>query len=462
MPLRGDVYIARDHFKTTVVYVSADAILVADPLDVAFGTWLRDELASRFPGRPVTYVVYTGPEFDRAAGGAAFPKATFVSHAEFNSELLKRSKTLPPSLALLDANRDGRLQSSEWSGGEIAAQLSAADANKDRELTPREAYRMVPFGREFFRDRLTLKVGTGSVEIVNPRGSYGTPALYFSDERVLYVGSHPAFDSGNFAFGDTRPRDMQEWMHTVAALPLETVVNGRAEMMDRRGFDTRVRALDDLLTRASAAYAHSSAPKDAATAEIFRSLSVRRVELQVSGLARWMQHNKDYCIAFDPCATGGNVTAGGAALRFVRGHTGAIIEGSGGRQFSSSRESYVTTEEFAQRSSRGSFLFRLGGAHPRSHLDLLMGPTVIFADTRGVRIERLAVAPFGGRHPIAEKTTTFGATAGINLVAPLANAISVFIPVRVTIVPSPPELWPGQLDVQTGIGFSIRMTQRVR
>ena len=80
IPLTGDLYRARNGNWYTIFLVTPDGIILGDPINPAFATWLKDELGRRFTV-PVRYVVYSHSHFDHAAGGAVFADtATFVAH----------------------------------------------------------------------------------------------------------------------------------------------------------------------------------------------------------------------------------------------------------------------------------------------------------------------------------------------------------------------------------------------
>src|SRR5688572_30147500 len=80
IPLTGDLYRARNGNWYTVFLVTPDGIILGDPINAAFATWLKNELATRFKV-PVRYVVYSHSHFDHAAGGAVFADtAIFVGH----------------------------------------------------------------------------------------------------------------------------------------------------------------------------------------------------------------------------------------------------------------------------------------------------------------------------------------------------------------------------------------------
>ena len=483
-PVRGGVFRFQDGRQNGVVFVTPDALLVVDPLGVSAGRWLRGELETRFPGRTIAYLVYTSEVFERIAGASAFPKITPVAHRSFNTELLK-SRLLPVSLAALDVNRDGQLQSEEWTGADAAPLLNTVDANKDGSVTPREVRRIVPLPDRAFRDRLAITVGGIEVEIVNPGSAFATPALFFHDERVLYVGGHPAFAAEGFGFGVARAHEMVEWFRGISQLKFDTVIAGSGEPITRDEFDTVRRYVEDLTRTAINGYVRGwSTERTAAAApmpqysgsrvdarrsmvigEFFDSARVSRIEIQGAAFARAIRPNGAYCEGYDPCGIPERIIGGSGALRMTKSTIGFVVEAAFAEQYISQREGALEDEAFAQLSARGSLLFRVGRTRPSSFsIDLLAGPTFVFYDTVGVTRVKQAVAPRGGRHPFTERKTDMAGTVGINVVEPFSRVVSLYLPMRVTWLgaPSGGERRPDRLDVQAGVGFGIRLKQSIR
>src|SRR5687767_8206842 len=83
--VRGDLYKVQSGVgvaAVTVFLVTADGIILADPLTPEFAAWLKGELATRFPGRPVRYVINSHYHYDHARGGGMFAdSARYVAHA---------------------------------------------------------------------------------------------------------------------------------------------------------------------------------------------------------------------------------------------------------------------------------------------------------------------------------------------------------------------------------------------
>jgi hypothetical protein len=483
-PVRGRVFRFQDGPQNGVVFVTPDALLVVDPLGVSAGRWLRGELETRFPGRTIAYLVYTSDVFERIAGASAFPKIPPIAHRAFNTELLN-SRLLPVSLAALDVNRDGTLQPDEWTGTDAAPLLNAADANKDRSVTPREVRNIVPLPDRAFRDRLAITVGGIEVEIVNPGSAFATPALFFRDERVLYVGGHPAFAAEGFGFGAARVDEMAEWFRGISQLKFDTVITGSGEPMTRDEFDMVRRYGEDLTRTAINGYDRgwsrertaAAAPmpqysgrrvdarRSAVIGNVFDSARVSRIEIQGAAFARAMRPSRAYCEGYNPCGIPERIIGGSGALRMTKSTIGFVLEAAFAEQYISQREGVLEDEAFAQRASRGSLLFRVGRTRPSSFsIDLLMGPTFVFYDTVGLTRVKQAVAPRGGRHPFTERTTNMVGTVGIDVIAPFSRAVSLYLPVRATWLgaPSSVERRPDRLDVQAGVGFGIRLKQSIR
>src|ERR1700710_593039 len=56
--VKGDVYRANNGGWYVGFVVTPDGIVLVDTLSVDFAKWLKAELAQRFPGKPVKYVIY--------------------------------------------------------------------------------------------------------------------------------------------------------------------------------------------------------------------------------------------------------------------------------------------------------------------------------------------------------------------------------------------------------------------
>src|SRR5262245_14687231 len=68
--LRGDLYRVDAGDRHTVFLVTSEGIVLSDPIDRETARWLKSELATRFPDRPVKYVLLTHHHFDRAEGAS--------------------------------------------------------------------------------------------------------------------------------------------------------------------------------------------------------------------------------------------------------------------------------------------------------------------------------------------------------------------------------------------------------
>ncbi len=79
--IAGDLYRFQNQFHYSVFLVTSEGILVTDPINAEAARWLKAELADRFPGKPVKYLVYSHSHADHIAGGEVFADtATVVAH----------------------------------------------------------------------------------------------------------------------------------------------------------------------------------------------------------------------------------------------------------------------------------------------------------------------------------------------------------------------------------------------
>ena len=63
----GNLYRAQNNNHFTVFLATPAGIILADPINTAFATWLKAELAQRF-GVPVRYVLYSHHHWDHVGG----------------------------------------------------------------------------------------------------------------------------------------------------------------------------------------------------------------------------------------------------------------------------------------------------------------------------------------------------------------------------------------------------------
>lgn len=80
--IAGDIYRFQNNDHYGMFMVTAQGVLVIDPLNLDAANWLNGEIATRFNGAKVVEVLYSHYHWDHSAGAAAFPGAKVVSRAE--------------------------------------------------------------------------------------------------------------------------------------------------------------------------------------------------------------------------------------------------------------------------------------------------------------------------------------------------------------------------------------------
>ena len=121
-PITGDLYRGQNNNHFTVFLVTDEGIILTDPINTGFATWLKSELDSRFDV-PVRYVLYSHHHGDHASGGDVFADtAKFVGHENMLSHLAMPPESTPLPIegqyalaATMDANGNGKL---EYRGGD--------------------------------------------------------------------------------------------------------------------------------------------------------------------------------------------------------------------------------------------------------------------------------------------------------------------------------------------------------
>ena len=231
--ITGDLYRAQNDNHATVFLVTEEGIIMSDPINRDFATWLRGEMETRFD-QPVRYVLYSHSDFDHASGGEVFADtAEFVGHENMLEALAEPSEmALPANVAELDANGNGEIEPAE-AAGNLENNFSLFDANGDGMLSGGEVARgpvsdVYP-PTETYADRRTIELGGKRVEMFHPGPAHSAnmSVLHFPDESAVFVVDFISL--GRLPFQTLNGYDHDVWtgeMRAVEALGAEYVIPG--------------------------------------------------------------------------------------------------------------------------------------------------------------------------------------------------------------------------------------------
>lgn len=252
IPLTGDLYRARNGNWYTIFLVTGDGIILGDPINPAFATWLKDELVKRFKV-PVRYVVYSHSHFDHAAGGAVFSDtATFVGHENMLRNMDGRYPHMPGDM--VDRNRNGAIDPDEIDIPTKAAPgvcgmgpgfFATIDRNKDGLVPPAELQADIRRPDIVYSDRMQIRLGGRSVELIYPGRNHSDDAtvMLFREERVVFatefladalVTNNPRSLPSTCSGFDRHP--LAEWIRsyrTVEALDFDRIAPGHGDVFDK-------------------------------------------------------------------------------------------------------------------------------------------------------------------------------------------------------------------------------------
>jgi glyoxylase-like metal-dependent hydrolase (beta-lactamase superfamily II) len=102
--IAGEVYRFRNNAHYSIFVVTSDGIIATDPINKAAAEWLRGELKTRFPDKPVKYLVYSHDHADHVSGGEVFADtAIVVAHANARSAIIgEKRPTAVPTVTFTD------------------------------------------------------------------------------------------------------------------------------------------------------------------------------------------------------------------------------------------------------------------------------------------------------------------------------------------------------------------------
>ena len=231
--ITGDLYRAQNNNHHTVFLVTDEGIIMSDPINRDFATWLRGELETRFD-QPVRYVLYSHHHWDHASGGEVFADtAEFVGH-ENMVQALAAPGDMPLSAAVAeqDTNGNGTIEPAEAMGN-MANNFALFDYNDDGMLSggevARGALNDVHPPTETYSDQLTVELGGKSVELIHPGEAHSndTSVLHFPEESAVFIVDWVS--GGRLPFQTLNGYDHDQWtgqMRAVEALGAEHFLPG--------------------------------------------------------------------------------------------------------------------------------------------------------------------------------------------------------------------------------------------
>src|SRR6185503_18159169 len=274
IPLTGDLYRARNGNWYAIFLVTPDGIILGDPINPAFATWLKDELGKRFKV-PVRYVVYSHSHFDHASGGAVFTDtARFVAHENMLRNMDGRYPHMPGDM--VDRNRNGAIDADEIDIPTKAAPgicgmgpgfFETIDRNKDGLVPPAELQADIRRPDIVYSERMRIELGGTTVELIHPGLNHSDDAtvIYFPAQRIVFATEFLAdalvttsMRSLPSACGAFDGSPMAEWIksyRTVEALDFDVLAPGHGNVFTKQDVVESRQFFEDLRAEVSAGMA---------------------------------------------------------------------------------------------------------------------------------------------------------------------------------------------------------------
>jgi glyoxylase-like metal-dependent hydrolase (beta-lactamase superfamily II) len=245
----GDLYFAQNNNHHTVFLVTDEGIIMSDPINREFSTWLKGELEARF-NQSVRYVLYSHHHWDHASGGGVFADtAEFVGHENMIQALAAPGDmALPAGVADQDANGNGEIEPAEATGN-MANNFALFDFNEDGMLSggeiARGALNDVHPPTQTYTDRLTVELGGKSVEMIHPGQAHSADmsVVHFPEESAVFFVDWISL--GRLPFRTLNGYDHEVWtgqMRDVEAigaeyaLPAHGVAGSTADIAEHRQY----------------------------------------------------------------------------------------------------------------------------------------------------------------------------------------------------------------------------------
>jgi glyoxylase-like metal-dependent hydrolase (beta-lactamase superfamily II) len=288
----GDIYRARNNNYYALFLVTPEGIVLADPINPAFATWMKEQFAERFRV-PVRYVIYSHSHWDHVEGASVFADtARVVAHENVSRNMDGRIPQMPGDM--IDRNSNGRFELDEIVGpltsnqgrcGMPAGFFKTADRNGDGSLTPAELQRDIRRPDIVYSERLQLTLGGKRIELIHPGKNHSDDAtvVFFPAERVAFAtefisdvalpatGSPLSFPS---ACGPFDGSPLSEWIRsyrTVESLDFDIFAGGHGALAKKADVTANRVFFEELVAAVSAGMAEGKS-----LAELQRSILLEK------------------------------------------------------------------------------------------------------------------------------------------------------------------------------------------
>ncbi len=248
--VKDDIWRVSNGNWWSLVYVTPAGILVVDPINTDFSRWLKAELATRFPGKPVRYIVYSHSHWDHIVGAAVFSDTSphIVAHERVLMNMDGRWPHMPGDMR--DRNNNGTLEAEEiiiptQEHPGICGLGPGAFENLDTEhsghITPAKWFRDVPKPDITYSERLRITLGGRTIELVFPGLNHADDGtvVYLPAEKVAFSTDFPAdalvrdsMRSMPSACGVFDQHPLSEWIRSyrmIEALDFEILAQGHGQ-----------------------------------------------------------------------------------------------------------------------------------------------------------------------------------------------------------------------------------------
>ena len=266
--ISGDLYRASSGAWHSIFLVTPDGIILADPLNTAFSTWLKEQLAERFKV-PVRYVIYSHSHWDHVEGGAVFADtAKFIAHETVRTNMDGRYPHMPGDM--IDRNNNGQFEPEEFripaaaSPGVCGGGFSQVkDRDKDGHLTPQEYFSEVHPPDIFYSNRMRITLGGKTVELIHPGKNHSNDmtVVLFPEQRTLFAADFLAdalvttsMRSLPSACGPFDGHPLSEWIRsyrTVEALDFDILAAGHGVLFKKADVTETRQYFEDLMADVS-------------------------------------------------------------------------------------------------------------------------------------------------------------------------------------------------------------------